>query len=117
MLRVVAAGDYRAQDLRQAWQQAQRHPQWPQVREVILDLHRSDSVLSRSVRELRSISGFFAVELSKYGLSCALIVSDGVRYGLMRMVAAWVSRTVTLGVFRDEREARRWLTMRSAAAS
>lgn len=100
---------YPTEALRQVWAEASAAPERAGVRGVLLDLRRSASLVRRPVAELRQVTGYFAIELARDDLSCALLVKGAVRYGLMRMVASWVPGGVRVRVFRDGGEALTWL--------
>lgn len=101
-------GTYGFDALREAWLEVKNHPDWLEPRAQIVDLRQADSLVGRSTHELRIIGGYFAREYAETNTRCALLVTGGVRYGLMRMVTAWISRTIDIQVFTDETQATRW---------
>jgi hypothetical protein len=86
------------------------NPDLPEHAQILLDLRNSQSVLNRSIPELRRIATTFVGVAGRFDHRCALLVRGAARYGLMRMAAVWAElRGVEARVFRDEQEARNWL--------
>jgi len=91
-------------------------PDLPERAALLLDLCESQSVLGRSIPDLRRIATTFTAVAGRFDRRCALLVRGSARYGLMRMAAVWVDlQGVEARVFREEREAREWLLGRPCA--
>jgi hypothetical protein len=76
----------------------------------VLDIRSSDSVLNRSIRELRAIADSFLMRASMVDNRLAIVTTGGARFGLMRMASTWVELAgIEVKVFRDPDEARVWV--------
>lgn len=107
---VRCEGEYPGEALRRAWVAALEDPRGPGVRTLLVDVRRSAALIRRPIGELRRIAAYFAIELARRDVTCALLVEGAVRYGLMRMVASWIPGGVRVRVFRDEGQALGWLS-------
>lgn len=116
VLLMRAEGEYPPNALRDAWVEALADPAFASVVGVMLDARRSTSLVRRSLAVLRATADWFAVELSRQGLPCALLVDGSLRYGLLRMTVAWMPRGVAIQVFRNRERSLEWLGTRRKAA-
>ncbi len=109
-LLVRCEGEYPSEALVDAWVAALEDPRGPAVCTLLVDVRRSAALIRRPIGELRRVAGYFAFELARRDVTCALLVEGAVRYGLMRMVASWIPGGVRVRVFRDEGQALGWLS-------
>lgn len=110
LVSIRCVGHYGADELTAHLDRHVDDPALPPDARILLDLRESESVKDRSVGTLREMADYFVARAPRFGNRAALVVEGALRYGLMRMAAAWVEvHGVDAQVFRDEGEARRWL--------
>lgn len=109
LLVVIAEGHYPVQELKDVFEGAMRDPELPADARLVVDVSRSESLIRRSTPELRELERFFLGHAPRVGGRVALVVEGLVRFGLMRMAAAWVDLAgYQARVFRDLEQARAW---------
>ena len=105
-----AEGTYTAAEMIRAFDGILATPGFPGGAAILLDVRRSESVLSRPVAEMRAITGHFERHAARFGNRVGLLVDGGARYGLMRMASAWVGmRGIQARVDTDPAPLIRWL--------
>ena len=108
-LRMV--GEYEPADVRAALSGALESSGAEDLRGILFDVSRSTVLRRRDTRAIRAMAGFLAHVALQRQLRVALVGTGDLAYGLMRLGAADLdSAGVTASVFRDEADARRWLS-------
>jgi hypothetical protein len=107
---ITFAGTYSPDEVIGSFRSIVDADDFPKNARLLLDLRNADSVLERSISDLKLIAEHFVDNARSFDDRVALVVDGLARYGLMRMAAAWVERDwVSAPVFRDMAEARRWV--------
>jgi hypothetical protein len=115
---IVCEGTYAADDLIEAFDAIVARADLPEDPVLVLDVRRSESLLSRSITELRRVAQHFTSHARHVGRRLAIVVEGPARYGLMRMAAAWASFDGSdVRVFLDRDEAVRWLSASDRGAA
>lgn len=79
----------------------------------VLDVRESESVLGRSIADMRAIADSFMQRAALTDRRLALVAEGPARFGLMRMAATWVELAgIEAKVFRDLGEAQAWALSR-----
>jgi hypothetical protein len=109
LLTVRCEGTYSVDELRNPWIALAERSDLQLPIACVLDMRASDSVLTRSMGDLRAIADSFLMRAEVTGKRIAIVTSGGARYGLMRMAATWAELAgVEAKVFRDLDEAQAW---------
>ena len=109
---VVAEGAYTREEMQGALNDVLASPDLPPHPGLLLDLRRSESMLRRSIPDMRAISHHFLVNADRFDRRVGLLVEGVTRYGLMRMVSMWLeSAGIDARVSRDDGELHRWLSV------
>jgi hypothetical protein len=107
---VRCVGEYGVDELLSCVDRSLAAPGFPEHAHALLDVREAQSLLSRSVSDLRRVAFHFLHHRERFGNRGALVVEGLARYGLMRMASTWVHlRGIDMRVFRNEPEARAWL--------
>jgi hypothetical protein len=109
MLRIVAEGDYTAQDLKDLLVAALSDPRTRPGMSTLMDIRRSEA--ARTTDELVSVVDFLGSKRDRaVPLRCAVVTTSDLRFGLSRMVSVYLERYgVDLRVFREIEAAEYWI--------
>jgi hypothetical protein len=110
LLTIRCEGTYSVEELRRPWNDvaAMRDLQLPIA--CVLDIRESESILRRSVADMRGIAESFLQRAAITDRRLAIVTSGAARFGLMRMAATWVELAgIEAKVFRDLEEAKSWV--------
>ncbi len=109
MICVIAEGTYASKAFLGTVESALADPASKNPTYLLCDVSHSDSLVERSVDEVRESADFYGTLLDRvHGL--AIVAERLVDYGLMRMLASMAEiRGCRVEVFRDARAARAWL--------
>ncbi len=111
VLKLIPEGNYPPEALFSAWEAAFADARCPADPLLLLDVRASQSVLTRSVAELRQITQFFLAHTQAEAKRVALLAAGPIQFGIMRMAATWVSLdTGKARVFLRHDHALEWLT-------
>lgn len=103
-------GKYDTDDLRAAILQALDDPQCPKNPVLLFDMRASQALSDRSTSDVRQMAYFLAKHGSRFGRRLAMVVSNDLGYGLMRLGGTHAELGgLDADVFRDIAEARSWL--------
>lgn len=106
-------GTYSVEELRTPWLVVAERSDLQLPLACVLDMRASDSVLKRSIGELRVIADTFLQRAHVTGRRIAIVSTGGARFGLMRMASTWVELAgVEVKVLRELEEAQRWALSR-----
>jgi hypothetical protein len=108
-LRIVAEGDYSAQELREHLVAAMSDPRTRPGIATLMDIRRTEAV--RTTEELVSLADFLGSKRDRaIPLRVAVVAAGDLHFGLSRMVSVYVERYgVDLRVFREIEPAELWL--------
>lgn len=107
-LRLV--GEYSLDELRQSFLDALPSPD-ARARGLLIDLTQSFSIGTRSAADVRSICEWWGTQAARFGGRMALLADGMVGYGMARLASVTLdSCGITVDVFRDEAEAKRWVS-------
>ena len=113
LLTIRCEGTYSVDELRRPWLELTARPDLSPPLAFVLDMRLSDSVLNRSVADMRAIADSFMLHAHITDKRIALVTTGGARYGLMRMAATWVELAgVEVKVFRELEDAQAWALSR-----
>jgi hypothetical protein len=106
-------GLHSTDDLRAAWLASEADPAHPTPvanLRICVDARDSESLVKRSVSELRETADWFEQRARATSRLCAFVTRPGLQYGLARMMAAWIEyKGYRAFVTTDPREAAAWL--------
>lgn len=103
--------DYTTDDVRRALVAALADASLPpDRRKFLMDVTQSRSLAERSVEEVKSMAAFFASHADTLNGRLAILATEGLYYGLMRIAAAYAEcSNLTTKVFSDCDAALAWL--------
>ena len=107
---ITAEGDYPSWAFLETVEKGLADPAGTSPTYLLCDVSASDSLVERSVEEVRRSADFYGSLLDRVG-GLAIVAERLVDYGLMRMLASMAEiRGVCVQVFRETDSARSWLT-------
>jgi hypothetical protein len=110
MLALRMVGSYEPADVRKAIADALREAGGRELTGLLFDVTASDALARRSANEVRAMAAFLAHVAPSFGNRIALVATNDVGYGLMRLGAVDLeSAGVAPYVFRDVAAALAWL--------
>lgn len=113
---VTAEGTYASKAFLAAVEAALADPASKAPTYLLCDVSHSDSLVERSVDEVRESAEFYGTLLDRVQ-ALAIVAERLVDYGLMRMLASMAEiRGCRVEVFRDTPSARAWLTSLSGGS-
>ena len=114
-LRIVAEGNYSAQDLREFLLETMSDPRTRPGIATLMDIRGTEAV--RTTEELVSLADFLGSKRDRsIPLRVAVVATGDLLFGLSRMVSVYVERYgVDLQVFREIEPAELWLRSEPAA--
>ena len=93
-----------------AFEAALDDPDYPEHAVLLWDIRESVSLKERSAGELQAIALRLGPKAHRHSNSSAIVVSDDLYYGLMRMATAYGDEFESNSkLFRDEAEAVEWI--------
>ncbi len=112
MLWIVVDGAYDDAELQSAWQRAFADPAFRAGMPALIDSRNTLAAPSRA--GIAERAAFLSGLRPRLGPRCALLVSDPLRYGLGRMLAAFTEQSgLEIQVFDDPVRAEAWLLSRA----
>lgn len=115
LLTIRCAGSYSVDEMRGPWLAIAERRDLPLPLACVLDMRTSDSVLNRSISDMRAIADSFMLRAQMTDKRLALVTTGGARYGLMRMASTWVELAgIEVRVFRELEPAQQWVLSRLA---
>ena len=115
LLTIRCEGSYSVDEMRGPWLAIAERSDLPLPLACVLDMRTSDSVLNRSIAELRSIADSFMLRAHLTDKRIAVVTTGGARYGLMRMASTWVELAgIEVRVFRELEPAQQWVVSQLA---
>ena len=113
LLTIRCEGTYSVDELRTPWLAVAERSDLQLPIACVLDMRASDSVLNRSVGELRAIADTFLLRAHVTGKRLAIVSTGGARFGLMRMASTWCELAgMEVKVVRELEEAQQWALSR-----
>jgi hypothetical protein len=113
LLTIRCEGTYSVDELRNPWLAVAERSDLQLPIACVLDMRESESVLNRSIGQLRAIADSFVLRAHVTGKRLAIVSSGGARFGLMRMASTWAELAGSeVRVFRDLDEAQAWALSR-----
>ncbi len=111
--------DYTTNDVKQALVSALGDVNLPQNRrKFLMDVTQSRSLAERSADDVKSMAAFFASHADALHGRLAILATEGLYYGMMRMAASYAeSPNLLTKVFTDRRAAVDWLRVGDAVTS
>ena len=119
ILRMEFEGFYSSETIIESFEEALSDPQFPAHNaRLLLNVNRSESLVDRSVDDLRRVAEYFAQRADRVGRRCAIVAETAVHFGLMRMAVVFAdSYEAEARVFKKEDEAIQWLNRDLPAAT
>jgi hypothetical protein len=103
-------GEYSTGEVRSTILNSLSDPQCPTNPSLLINLAESISIRSRSSDDIRTMADFVSSLRKRFNKRIALVVSNDLAYGLMRMSSAGSEeRGIETEVFRKIDDAREWL--------
>jgi hypothetical protein len=110
VLAVRMIGEYEPADIRRAIAEALQEASGRELRGMLFDVRASDVLARRSTNEIRAMAAFLAHVAPSVGNRIALVATNDVGFGLMRLGAVDLeSAGVAPHTFRDVAAATAWL--------
>ncbi len=107
---IEIVGEYSVGDLRTTILNSLDDPKCPANALLLINLSESQSIHKRSLKEIRTMALYVASLGKRFNNRIALVASDDLPYGLMRMSSVGSEeRGIKSQVFRSFDEAREWL--------
>ncbi|NUO64254.1 MAG: hypothetical protein HOQ30_13350 [Gemmatimonadaceae bacterium] len=111
ILHLRAIGAYPLAELEATLHAALALPDRPRLRGALFDVRESAVVGTRTTPQVRATAEVVASVAHQFDARVALLATSDLAYGVMRMLAAWADSTMLdVAVFRDEVEARSWVS-------
>jgi hypothetical protein len=115
ILRMDFVGCYAPQAIIDAFDEAMADPRFFDNACLLIDVTRSESLVERSVDDLRLIVDNLGPRTARVGRRFALLAGAAVHFGLLRMVVVFAeAHDVEARAFTDEDEAVVWLSQSQA---
>ena len=110
LLTIRCEGTYSVDEMRGPWLAITERSDLPLPLACVLDMRASDSVLNRSIAEMRGIADSYLLRAHMTDKRIAIVTTGGARYGLMRMAATWAELAgIEVRVFRELEPAQAWV--------
>ena len=107
---IELVGDYSMNEIRQTFLHSLADPQKPANACLMIHIVGPESILKRSVNEVQSMADFVASLAERFNNHIALVASNDLPYGLMRMTSIDAEdKGIKSAVFRSCDKAREWL--------
>ena len=102
-------GTYTTAELRCSFEEALADKGFPVDANFVLNVGESESLAERTISELRQMAFFFGVHCEKFNNCCAIVATDSLHYGLMRMASVFAQTYgMKTSVFKNMDEAQSW---------
>ena len=103
-------GYYGVQELKKTFLAGLADPQCPPHPALMFDVRASTSLTTRTSAEIQDVARFLGEHADAIGRRCAVLVTEDVHFGLIRMGSTYTQDTgVQTEIFRDMSEALTWL--------
>lgn len=110
IITVRLAGSYSTQELKATILRSLGDPSCPDDPRLLFDQRETTSLRERTVEDVRYMADFLAREGGAFGNRLAMVTSDALGFGMMRMASVFAeSGGLTARVFTDVAEAESWL--------
>ena len=110
LLTIRCDGSYSVDELRGPWLALAERSDLVLPVACVLDMRASESVLNRSVSDLRAVVDSFLLRAHLTDKRLAIVTTGGARYGLMRMAATWAELAgIEVRVFQEIDAAEQWV--------
>jgi hypothetical protein len=110
LLTIRCEGTYSVDELRRPWADLAARSDLQLPIACVLDIRESESVLRRSIADMRGIADQFLQRAAITDRRLAIVTSGAARFGLMRMATTWVELAgIEARVFRELDEAQQWV--------
>ena len=108
--RLTNEGASTVDELIETFEAALDHPDFPEHAILLWDIRESESLKDRSSGELLRITQILGPKAHRHSNTSAIIVSNDLYHGLMRMATAYGEECESnTRLFRDEAEALEWI--------
>jgi hypothetical protein len=109
LLTIRCEGTYSVDELHRPWAEVAARSDLQLPIACVLDVRESESILRRSIADMRGIADQFLQRAAITDRRLAIVSSGGARFGLMRMATTWIELAgIDARVFRELEEAQAW---------